>query len=71
MSNDKMNGYFSILRLITPVLLALALFILGAVREDMRELKTHFTNHLSEYNRHCLVLEGRLKAIETEIKFKR
>ncbi len=65
MNKDKINGYGAILRFITPILVTIALFILGAIKGDLGELKTHFTNHLSEHKSIEIKLESRLTHIET------
>lgn len=65
---SKLNGYGVILRFITPVLISIVIFMVGWLRTDILELKVHFTNHLSNYNIHCLALENRLSTLETTIK---
>ena len=72
MDRDKINGYGAILRFITPVLVTIALFILGLIRQDigmLRQdltlLKTHFENHLSYHREMEVLLEKRLSRIET------
>ena len=71
MNTEKINGYGAILRFITPVLITVMLFVLGMMREDIKELKVYFANHLSRYNQNCLEVESRLKGIETELKYRR
>lgn len=67
MDKERINGYGMVLRFVTPVLITLVLYILTSVKDDIRELKLHFTNHLSSYQRNCVEVEGRLKSIETEL----
>ena len=62
---NRINGYGSILRFITPILITIAIFILGMVREDLGEVKQHFRNHLSEHKIIEITLDKRLSRIET------
>jgi hypothetical protein len=64
----RVNGYGVLLRFITPILITVALFILGMIRSDLKELETHFTNHLSEHKILETTLENRLTKLETQIE---
>ena len=68
MNAEKINGYGAILRFITPALVTVALFILGMIRQDLSELKTHFANHLSEHKSIEILLERRLSRMETLLR---
>ena len=68
MNVEKINGYGAILRFITPVLVTVALFILGMIRQDLGELKIHFANHLSEHKNIEILLERRLSRMETLLR---
>ena len=68
MNTEKINGYGAILRFITPVLITIALFILGMIRQDLHELKSHFTNHLLDHKTIEIQLEKRLSCIETLLR---
>lgn len=69
MNREKINGYGAILRFITPILTTIILFILGMIRQDLSELKTHFCNHLKEHKTIEITLEQRLSRIETTLEF--
>ena len=71
MNTAKINGYGAYFRFITPILVTIAIAILNYMRADIKELKTHFTNHLSLYQANCITVESRLKAIEVELKYKK
>ena len=66
--SSKVDIYGSIFRFITPVLITIALFILTMIRTDMGELKSHFTNHLSDHKTFEVKLENRMTCLETTIK---
>ena len=72
MNREKINGYGAILRFITPILVALIIFILNglrgdihSVKNDLYELKAHFVNHLSGHKSMEVTLGERLSRIET------
>ena len=65
MNVEKINGYGAVLRFITPLLITVALFILTMIRQDLGELKAHFSNHLTEHKGMEVQLERRLTHIET------
>lgn len=71
MEHDRLNGYASYLRLITPLLVTIGIFLMTLLLSDVKELKLHFTNHLSTYNKSCIDIESRLKEIETILKYRR
>ena len=67
-TKDSINGWGQVFRFITPVLITLVLFILTGIKQDVGELKSHFTNHLSDHKQIELKLENRLSCIETILK---
>jgi len=64
MNREKINGYGAILRFITPILITIVLFILQMMRQDLIELKSQFSNHLSEHKNIEILLEKRLTSLE-------
>ena len=79
MNKDKINGYGAILRFITPILITVMLFILGALREDIKQIRidtklgfekseTYFSNHLSYHRVFDKEICERLSKIEAKIK---
>jgi len=64
---DRINGYGALLRFITPILITIALFILGMIRSDLKELEMHFTNHLSEHKQLEVNFEKRFSCLETQM----
>lgn len=64
---DRINGYGTLLRFITPILITIALFILGMIRSDLKELEMHFTNHLSEHKQLEVNFEKRFSCLETQM----
>jgi hypothetical protein len=68
MNKDVINGYGSILRFVTPILITICLFILGMIRVDLQTLSTHFTNHLSDHKSFEVNLENRLSCLETILR---
>lgn len=62
---DKINGYGSLLRLVTPVLVTLSIFMLGWVLTDVRGLNNHFTNHLMHHQDLEVGYERRITVIES------
>jgi hypothetical protein len=71
MNENKLNGYTQLFRIITPimttvltVLVTINIFILTWLRNDMRELKTHFGNHLSEHKQIEITIEKRFSCLE-------
>jgi hypothetical protein len=79
MNNAKINGYGAIMWFITPVLITIMLFILGAMREDVKQLKAetrygfekseiYFNNHLSYHRQFDKEISERLSRIEARIK---
>ena len=61
-------GWVEWLRFITPIGVTITLFGVGLMLTDMKELKSHFTNHLSDHNKFELILENRLTKLETMMK---
>lgn len=64
MNTEKINGYGVYFRFITPILVTIAIFVLGLLMSDMQELKRHFSNHLGEHKHIEILLEKRLSRIE-------
>ena len=69
---ERLNGWGSVLRFLTPCLLTVALFILTQLREDVREVAqrvyTHQTNEEIHLPRSEVVrLEGQLNEVRREI----
>ena len=68
MNKDKINGYGAILRFVTPILIGLVAYLGKMAVDDIKggltKLDTHFTNHLSSYQKNCIVVESRLSRIE-------
>lgn len=52
-------------RLITPVLVTIALFILSGIRGDVSDLKKSLGGHLTEHKSLEVCIEKRLTRIET------
>ena len=69
MNTNRINGYGAILRFITPLLLAIALFILKDIKSDLREVKQSFTNHLEHHRTLEVQNAERLSCIESKINF--
>lgn len=74
MTEDKQNSFMILFRLITPImttaltiLVTIGLFLMTMLRDDICELKTHFTNHLSNHKTMELLIEQRLTRIETQV----
>ena len=65
---DKANGYGVWFRFITPVLITIALFILGLIVADLREMKMLFSNHLEHHRNIEIKIAERLSSIETILK---
>ena len=61
-------GWVEWLRLITPIGMTLLLFGVGLILTDMKELKSHFTNHLSDHKTFEVILENRLATLEQMMK---
>ena len=61
-------GWVEWLRLITPISITVVLFGVGLILADMKELKGHFTNHLSDHKTFEVILENRLATLEQMMK---
>ena len=75
---NKLNGFGVVFRFVTPffqfvlgILSAIILLWVSGLRTDMGELKSNFTNHLSDHKSIELILERRLTQLETLIRNKR
>ena len=62
------QGSVEWLRFLTPILVTITLFGVGLMLTDMKELKSHFTNHLSDHKTFEVMLEKRITAIEVKIE---
>ena len=67
--NDKINGYGSIFRFITPILIAVVGYLLSTgmakIEKKIDDLDTHFTNHLSHHQDLEVGYADRLAKIES------
>lgn len=79
---DRVNGYGPVFRYITPALIAIVIFILTTMRNDIRDVKSeqtilakevqvYFMNHLKHHADFEKAIENRLTAIETKIDKRR
>ena len=78
-TKDRINGWGTLLRFVTPVLLTIALWILGDMRNQIRDVRdnakefagqvlTYETNHMEHHRVFEISMCERMTAIETEIK---
>ena len=78
-TKDKINGWGSAFRFITPILLTVALFILTGIKEEIKEVKCdttkrfdkvdlQFSNHLEHHRQYEVILAERMTRIETKIR---
>ena len=78
-TKDTINGYGSLFRFITPILITIAIFILAGMKEDIKEVKTDnkinfseiqakFDNHLTHHRNFEVILGERMATIETKIR---
>ena len=68
MDKDRVNGIGEKFRLITPILITIALFILSIILSEMKEMKSLFANHLEHHRVIEVKLGERLSSIETILK---
>ena len=68
MNNNKLNSFGSVFRLITPILITIALFILSIILSEMKEMKSLFANHLEHHRVIEVQLGERLSSIEAILK---
>ncbi len=68
MDKDKINGYGSLFRFITPVLITIAIFMLTWILNDTRELKICFANHLEHHRVIEVQISERLSSIDTTLR---
>ena len=61
----RLNGWGSIFRFITPILVTISLFILGEVRKDMHDLSEKLYAHSTNAELH--VPRGEFERIRSEI----
>jgi hypothetical protein len=73
--SDKINGYGSILRFITPILIVTVGYFITSGIDDLKckigLMDTHFTNHLQHHQDLEVGYERRLTKIETELNHKK
>jgi hypothetical protein len=78
-TKDIINGWGSLLRFITPILLALVMFILNGLKDDVKEIRqtakdlavstlVYNTNHLTHHASIEREICERLASMETTIK---
>jgi len=65
MIKDKINGYGVLFRFITPILIALILFILTQIVGNINDLKVLFNNHLEHHRVIEVSFAERFAHIET------
>jgi len=74
MNQDRINGFGVYFRFITPVLLAfigtMIITLICGIKDDMKDLKTHFNNHLTKHESLSKELENRLASIETCLRIR-
>lgn len=81
-TKDKINGWGSLFRFITPILITLLMFVINDIKDDIKEvrseqrtvaveLKAYNTNHLVHHAAIEKELAERLASIEATLKFKR
>lgn len=71
---EKINGYGSAFRFVTPILVTISIMFLSWIRGDLEKIEKHFTNHLAHhqdleigYERRISILEGRQNNISLDI----
>lgn len=62
---SKQKTTFIIFRFITPILITIVLYMVGIIRNDLKDVQLHMKNHLSEHKDIEVTLEKRLTRIET------
>ena len=78
-TKDTINGWGSVFRFITPVLVTIALFYLAGLQSQIKDMKCevkeltketqlYHTNHLSHHTKMEISFSERLTALETELK---
>ena len=75
-TKDRINGWGSVLRFVTPILLTIVLYILSGIKGEIRDNKIYsenrfdkidlqFSNHLEHHRKFEIVLAERLTSMET------
>lgn len=78
-TKDTINGWGSLFRFVTPVLLTIVIFILTGLKEEIKDVRVmasnlatettiYNTNHLSHHRVMEIRFCERLSVIETELK---
>jgi hypothetical protein len=78
-TRDTINGWGSVFRFVTPVMITIVLFILAGLKDEIKEVRNlakelaketmiYNTNHLSHHTKMEISFSERLAIIETEIK---
>jgi len=66
---EKINGYASVLRFITPILVSIVLYFLIQVHQDIKEMKICFAQHLAEHKILEVKQENRITTLETIVAY--
>jgi hypothetical protein len=78
-TRETINGWGSVFRFITPVLVTISIFVLAGLKDEIKDVRTatkelaketqlYFTNHLSHHTKMEISFCERLVALETELK---
>ena len=78
-TKDAINGWGTVFRFITPILITIAIFILSGMKDDIKEVKSDnkinfaeiqakFDNHLNHHRQFEVILGERMATIETKIR---
>jgi len=70
MNADKINGWASVFRLVTPILLGIVLWILSNLAADVKEVKSFNLNHLEHHRVLEVNLARDISAIKTNLGIK-
>ena len=78
-TRDSINGWGHLLRFATPILITIALFILGGMKEDAKEVRRevkelafenrmYSTNHLEHHAKFEVDISERMSSMEATMK---
>jgi hypothetical protein len=78
-TRETINGWGSVFRFITPVLVTISIFVLAGLKDEIKDVRNmakelaketaiYHTNHLSHHTKMEIAFCERLAIIETEIK---